>query len=89
MNFFCAINIGNMFKIPFIRNMKKESSHLVYGKLDTKFEQLWYHKNRLKICLKLIGSIWCSNLLHIKHLIYYDYYMHNLTIHKYLRAPLT
>ncbi len=30
--------------------------HLVYGNFDTKFEQLWYHKNRLKVCLKLIGS---------------------------------
>jgi hypothetical protein len=29
-------------------------------------------------------SIWCSNLFHIKILIYYDYNMHNLTIHKYL-----
>ncbi len=41
----------------------------VYGKLDTKFEQLWYPKSRLKICLKLIGSKWCSNLLHIKKII--------------------
>jgi hypothetical protein len=78
-----------MFKISLIINMKKKSLDLVYRKLDTKFEQLWYHVSRLKICLKLIGSIWCSNLFHIKHLIYYDYYMHNLTIDKYLRAPLT
>jgi len=67
--------------------MKKMSLHLVYGKLDAKFEQLWYHKNKLKVCLKLIGSIWCSNLLHIKILIYYDYNMHNLTIHMYFLGP--
>jgi hypothetical protein len=54
---------------------------LHYEKLDTKFEQLWYHKSRLKIHLKLIRSIWCPNLLHIYFLIYCDYNMHNLTIH--------
>jgi hypothetical protein len=27
--------------------------HLVYGKLDINFDQLWYHKNRSKICLNL------------------------------------
>jgi hypothetical protein len=32
--------------------MKKMSLHLVYGKLHTKFEQLWYHKKKLKTCLK-------------------------------------
>jgi hypothetical protein len=71
------------------------SLHLVYRKLDTKFElwyhknrlQLWYHKSRLKVSLKLTKSIWCSNLLHIKFLIYYDYNMHNLTIHKYFLGP--
>ncbi len=57
--------------------------HLVYGKLDTKFEKFWYHKSKLKVRLKLIGSKWCSNLLHIKNLIYYDYKIHNLIIHKY------
>ncbi len=63
--------------------------HLIYGKLDIKFEQLWYPKSRLTVCLKLIGSKWCSNLLHIKNLIYYDYNFHNLIIHKYFfRAPL-
>jgi hypothetical protein len=25
---------------------------LIYGKLHTKFEQLWYHENKLKTCLK-------------------------------------
>jgi hypothetical protein len=25
------------------------SLHLIYDKLDTKFEQLWYHKNRLRL----------------------------------------
>ncbi len=57
--------------------------HLVYRKLDTKFEQFWCHKSRLKVRLKLIGSKWCSNLLHIKILMYYDYKIHNLIIHKY------
>ncbi len=61
--------------------------HLVYGNLNTKFEQLCYHKSRLKICLKLTKSIWFSNQLPIKILIYYDYNMHNLTIHKYLLGP--
>ncbi len=54
--------------------------------LDTKSE-LWYHKNRLKVCLKLFGSIWSSNLLHIENFIYGDYTMHNLTIHKYILNP--
>jgi hypothetical protein len=53
--------------------------HLVYGK----FEQLWYHKSRLKERLNLIGSKWCLNLLHSQYLIYYDYNIHNLIIHKY------
>ncbi len=67
---------------------KHRSLHLVYKKwMDTKFEQLWYHRSRLQVRLKPIGSIWYSNLLHIKKLIYYDYNMHNLTIHKYLLGP--
>jgi hypothetical protein len=32
------------------------SLHLIYGKLDTKFEQLWYHKNRFQVRLKMIGQ---------------------------------
>jgi hypothetical protein len=51
--------------------------HVVYGKLNKKFEQLWYHKSRLKIHLKLTGSKWCSTQLHIKNLIYYDHNNHN------------
>jgi hypothetical protein len=31
--------------------------HLIYGKLNTKFEQLWYHISRLKVHLKQIKSI--------------------------------
>jgi hypothetical protein len=57
--------------------------YLIYGKLDTKFEQLWYHKSKLKISLKLAWSKRCSNLLHIKIWIYYDYNIHNMIIHKY------
>jgi hypothetical protein len=48
--------------------------------LDINFEQFWYHKNRLKIHLKITGSKWCSNLLHIKNLIYFNYNIHNLII---------
>jgi hypothetical protein len=29
------------------------------------------------------GVNWCSNVLHIKILIQFDYNMYNLTIHKY------
>jgi hypothetical protein len=36
--------------------------HLIYQKLDTKFEQLWYHKSKLNVCLKLNMSKWCSKL---------------------------
>jgi len=36
--------------------MEKMSLHFIYGKLHTKFEQLWYHKNRLQVCLKMIGQ---------------------------------
>jgi hypothetical protein len=32
------------------------SLHLVYSKLHTKFEQLWYHKNKLKACLKMTSQ---------------------------------
>jgi hypothetical protein len=32
------------------------SLHLVYGKLYTKFEHLWYHKSRLKVHLDMIGQ---------------------------------
>jgi hypothetical protein len=53
---------------------------LVYGKLHTNFEQLWYYKSKFENDY----SIWCSNLLYIEILIYYDYNMHNLTIQKYL-----
>jgi len=28
------------------------SLDLVYGKLHTKFEQLWYHKSKLEACFK-------------------------------------
>jgi hypothetical protein len=58
--------------------------HLDYKKLNTKFEYLWYHKSRLKVRLKLTRSKWCSNLLHINNLIYYDYNIHNMIIHKYI-----
>jgi hypothetical protein len=34
--------------------MKKMASCLVYGKLHTNFEQIWYHKNKLKVSLKMI-----------------------------------
>jgi uncharacterized membrane protein YobD (UPF0266 family) len=64
--------------------MKHRLLHLIYWKFDTKFEQCWNHKSQLKIHLKLIRSKWCSKLFHIKILIYYDYNMHNLTIHKYI-----
>jgi hypothetical protein len=67
--------------------MKNLSLHLVYGKLNIKFEKICYHKSKLKVHLKLIGSILCSNLFHIKNLICYDYNMHNLTIHKYILGP--
>ncbi len=70
-----------------VKIWKHRSLHLVYRKLDTKFEQLWYHKNKLKVRLKLTRSIWCSNIFHIKILIYYDYNMHNLIIHNYLLRP--
>jgi hypothetical protein len=29
------------------------SLHLIYGRLHTKFEQLWYYKNKLKVLLKM------------------------------------
>jgi hypothetical protein len=32
------------------------SLHLVYSKLYTKFEQLWYHKNKLKVCLQITNQ---------------------------------
>jgi hypothetical protein len=32
------------------------SVHLIYGNLDTKFEQLWYHKGKLKVCLKMTSQ---------------------------------
>jgi hypothetical protein len=60
------------------------SLHLFYSKLHTKFEKKSknkYHKN--KSTFENDWSIWCSNLLHIENLIYYDYNMQNLTIHKY------
>ncbi len=31
------------------------SLHLVYGKLHIKFEQIWYHKSRLKT---MFGNVW-------------------------------
>jgi hypothetical protein len=65
-----------------VKILNNTSLHLVYGKFNSKFQQLLNHKNKLKICLKLNGSVWCTNLLHIKILIYYDYNMQNLTIHK-------
>jgi hypothetical protein len=61
------------------------SLHLFYSKLHTKFEiniKSRYHKN--KNTFENDWSIWCSNLLHIENLMYYDYNMHNLTICKYL-----
>jgi len=33
--------------------MKNMLLHLVHNKLCTKFKQLWYNKNRLKVCLKI------------------------------------
>jgi hypothetical protein len=30
------------------------SFHLIYGKLHSKFEQVWYHKNRLQVHWKMI-----------------------------------
>jgi hypothetical protein len=33
------------------------SLHLVYSKLYTKFEQLWYHKNKLKVCLQMTNGV--------------------------------
>jgi hypothetical protein len=32
------------------------SLHLVHNKLHTKFEELWYHKSRLKVCMKMHGQ---------------------------------
>jgi len=32
------------------------SLHLIYGKLQIKFEQLWYHKSKLRVHLKIIGQ---------------------------------
>jgi hypothetical protein len=32
------------------------SLHLIYGNLHTKFEQLWYHKGKLQICLKMTSQ---------------------------------
>jgi hypothetical protein len=32
------------------------SLHLVYGKLHIHFEQLWYHRNKSKVHLKMIGQ---------------------------------
>jgi len=48
------------------------------------FKQLWYDKSKLKFYLKLTRSKRCSNLLHIKNLMYYDYKIYNLTTHKYI-----
>jgi len=42
------------------------SLHLVYGKLDTKFEQLLYHKNKLKVCLKMTSQYGVQTYLTMK-----------------------
>jgi hypothetical protein len=36
--------------------MKNMSLHLIYGDLHTKFEQLWYHKGKLQVCLKITSQ---------------------------------
>jgi len=36
--------------------MKNMSLHLIYGDLHTKFEQLWYHKGKLQVCLKMTSQ---------------------------------
>jgi len=32
------------------------SLHLIYGNLHTKIEQLWYHKNKVNVCLEIISQ---------------------------------
>jgi hypothetical protein len=47
------------------------SLHLVFSKLHTKFEQLWYHKSRLKVCLKIYSQYGVQTYFTL-NLIYYD-----------------
>jgi hypothetical protein len=32
------------------------SLHLIHGRLHTKFEQLWFYKNNLRVLLKINGQ---------------------------------
>jgi hypothetical protein len=42
------------------------SLHLVYSKLHTKFEQLWYYKNKIIVCLKMTSQYGVQSYLTIK-----------------------
>jgi hypothetical protein len=41
---------------PNFKMSTQKVNHLVYGKLHTKFEQLWYHKRMLKVHLKMTSQ---------------------------------
>ncbi len=51
--------------------------YLVYGKLNTKFEKLWYQvRTRFEF-----DNV--QTYFYIKKFMYYDYNMHDLIVHKY------
>jgi hypothetical protein len=42
------------------------SLHLIYGNLHTKFEQLWYHKGKLKVYLNMTSQYGVQTYLTLK-----------------------